>query len=366
MPSAGGPTSHKSAFFVALVLGSLFCTPTHAARFDTRSPLHLLRDCGMKLERFARKMTWKKLAREYGDAALTEILMQSHREKPVRDIRGNPLFRDFIDEGHRIYVSITTKPSRAKYLPQIIGQLDLTHIEKVFVALPLIYAHTGARYVVPEKLKGNPKVEILVPTVDLGPATKLIPAVERVRAKDPKSRIITIDDDIAYPRPVINELILASLYEPEAVIGVVGTYLSYFIKEARGFPTSAQKAGPHRDIIYQQEDIIEGYGSIIYQAGMVDTERLRWWLDDGPEAFVSDDLLINLGLEAVGIPRFSIQSNYVRRNDIIQLPYGFYEDALHLGEGLDYDTEGKIDHIKYDKVLRRLAPQFHPQMSATP
>ena len=90
-------------------------------------------------------------------------------------------------------------------------------------------AREGPRYTIPEsptryRMRGRRGPHRLLRTqVDWGPATKLIPTLSV--ETDPRTIIITVDDDLDYPSTLIEHLYRRSLQRPDAAIGMKGYWL---------------------------------------------------------------------------------------------------------------------------------------------
>jgi hypothetical protein len=249
------------------------------------------------------------------------------RSLPKRDLSSDPPSVQFLRD-HKIYISITTSPERIGLVSNVIRTLDLTNVEAVLVALPLKYGRNGAEYIVPPELLSMPKVKLLRPEKDLGPATKLLPAADYVNAIDPKSRVITVDDDIGYPNGMINDLIYFSARLPDAAVGTSSAKLSFW-----GIPATFAKAKPTINLNKAETvtpaDVLEGFGAVSYPAGKVDTNLIKRWALSCKECLLSDDLTISMSLQKNGTPRYGIRSSYYNRGSLVQFTYGFGNDALH-------------------------------------
>ena len=108
----------------------------------------------------------------------------------------------------KFIVSFTTSPTRInKCGPMIHSILDQTRKPDLFLLnIPETFARTGESYVIPKYIRKSLTVNQI--DVDYGPATKILPAVmylrERAGDYDPENtRIIYLDDDIAYPKRMI-------------------------------------------------------------------------------------------------------------------------------------------------------------------
>jgi hypothetical protein len=251
---------------------------------------------------------------------------------PKRDLNNDPPSLEFL-KNNKIYISLTTSPERIGQISNVIRTLDLTHVEEVIVAIPKKFGRNGKEYVVPQELLSMPKVKLLRPEKDLGPATKLLPAVEYARAIYPQSRVITIDDDIGYPNGMINDLIYFSARLPDAVLGASGANVGFWGIPAN-FTHSKPKLNLKRAETATSTDVIEGFGAVSYPVSKVDTDLIKKWAFKCNECLVSDDLTISMSLQKNRTPRYRIRSPYYNKGSLVTFGYGYQGDALHKGGGL--------------------------------
>ena len=124
----------------------------------------------------------------------------------------------------KIYISLTSNPLRLKNIPLMLSFLDLTHVYQIHINLPKyyrnkkkgVYSQKEIDYI--KSLDSRIKVYRL--DKDIGPITKILPTLKRVR--DNKAIIISLDDDVGYPRSIINELIYFTYKNPKAIWGGEG------------------------------------------------------------------------------------------------------------------------------------------------
>ena len=231
---------------------------------------------------------------------------------------------DIPTPNHKVYVSLTTSPKRISKIHWALKSLDLTYVDTVYLSLPNRYKNKED-YKIPSNLETDfPKLKIIYRAHDLGPILKLIPAIEEVRALgDLNALVITIDDDTAYPKGMIGQLIKESGRRKAVVTGCGKTpyfhgYQQYWFEPAA---------------LYPAVNLVEGYCGIAYPINLIDTERMKKLATVGPGNVckTSDDLVISWVLAEKKIPRFEIQNRFFPGNR--QLQFGFEEDALHAGSG---------------------------------
>jgi hypothetical protein len=280
-------------------------------------------------------------------------------------VRSSLQINDPIEEyrkKHPVIVSLTTSPKRISKIKHVFDTLDLDNIDYIVLALPLKYGRDQSEYIIPEELKNFPKLKILRIEKDLGPITKLIPAVEyaRYELKDDDAIIITIDDDTAYPKGMIKELLLNVILNENTVVSGSGQNLNYWNIHSI-FPQTDKNNGIN---IYTQNqdkyiDVIEGFAGIAYKSKYVDIE-LMTYLTKYKQCFVSDDIVISFVLAFSGVNRLKINNPYFSVEKIKQYGYGFENDALHRGAGLDNQetiykfNDENHNYEKYRKCYKNL------------
>lgn len=199
---------------------------------------------------------------------------------------------------HSVYVSLTTTPKRIKKIHKTLETLDLRNVDEILLAIPERYSKNNEPYDIPKSLvKQFPKLKILPLKDDLGPISKLIPAVEYAKSIDEEAIVITIDDDVAYPFSLVNELI----YQTLTTNAVVGTIVDDNL--SKDYSWSEQKQGfdisrfVHSKMFWKhlglrKRDIVIGFGGMAYQVKMLDTDKMVKISQLGKPCFQSDDLVI--------------------------------------------------------------------------
>jgi hypothetical protein len=245
---------------------------------------------------------------------------------------------------HKVYVTLTSDPERVKYLPLMLSLLDTKHVHEIHVNLPRMY-----RNEIPYdagdlmRLRRVDKVKVYRIPVDMGPITKVLPTLRRVDDKD--ALIISIDDDIVYPRGMINEHIHTAIAHPNDICTGSGFSFLDFKKTAKndGFdvknmykwwPSAVPAEWPFADIA-------EGFGSICYKKRLVDIDLMAVLNGKSKHCKLSDDFTINYSLQANCVNRRIIANRYLSLDLIHPLTVG-EEKGLHVqtppGTYWDYNT----------------------------
>jgi hypothetical protein len=280
---------------------------------------------------------------------------------PVRDILNlsskdeQKKIDNFLSK-HEVIVSLTTSPLRLNKLVAVLSTLDYTHITKVNIVLPEKYGPKQERYdEMPENLvqfmEEVPQVKILQVKKDLGPMTKMLPSI--TKSRDKKSLIISVDDDVAYPMGMINELIYQRIVKHPNTVLTMGESMPFFEEVGnmnRYWPEKRNK----RPFV----DIVEGWSSILYSPDLVNTTCMKKLASLSKQCFLSDDFVISYALAISNKKRLSITNKYA--DDPIPYAYGAGEDALHAGRGLgekrEYEKHSDaINFEKYTDCLKTIA-----------
>jgi hypothetical protein len=230
--------------------------------------------------------------------------------------------------------------------------LDQTRKPDLFLLnIPEEFARTGESYVVPKYIRKSLTVNRIA--TDYGPATKILPAVmylrdnDRAKTYDPAhTRIIYLDDDIAYPKRMIET------YEkmiPENDDNVWTSTGFDFVN------MSLNGKRAHKDTA----TIAEGYGSVCVKLKTFGDDFVeymtRYTAVDNQICRLSDDVILsnyyhrrNAGIFIMNIPGFLSIHDIWQEKKI--LDYGNEADALHLGA--DGTSDNNVD--RYKRVITAL------------
>ena len=230
--------------------------------------------------------------------------------------------------------------------------LDQTRKPDLFLLnIPDTFARTGETYTVPKYIRKSLTVNRIA--MDYGPATKILPTVMYCATGtgtsdyDPThTRIIYLDDDIAYPKRMIET------YEKMIPANDDNVWT------ATGFDFVNMKLSgkrTHKDIA----TIAEGYGSVCVKLSTFGDDFVeymtRYTAADNQVCRLSDDVILSnyYHMRSVGIHIMNIPG-FMSIHDIWQdkkiLDYGNEADALHLGAGGTSDNN--VD--RYKRVITAL------------
>jgi hypothetical protein len=200
----------------------------------------------------------------------------------------------------RVVVSLTTIPDRIDRIrPTLLSLLDQTRRPDAIVLNLPDHAHREQRhYEIPPFLDHLDAVERVACGEDRGPATKILPTLER--ELDPDTRIIVLDDDQVYPRNLVETLVAWSERLPDAAVG------------SRGFAIPAGFDIANRDTIYgthvdepRRVEIMQGSAGFLVRRRFFD-ERVFDYSTAPPEAFFVDDVWLAGHLARAGVDRYVV------------------------------------------------------------
>lgn len=245
----------------------------------------------------------------------------------------------------KMVVSFTTSPTRInKCGPMLNSILDQSRKPDLFLLnIPEEFARTGETYIVPKYIRKSLTVNRI--QVDYGPATKIVPTVlylrEHAELYNPEdTRIIYLDDDIAYPKKMVETY--EKMIAPNDHNVWTSTGFDFVNMELNGKRN-------HRDTA----TIAEGYGSVCVKLNTFGDDFMEYMTHytaiDNQICRLSDDIILsnyyhkrNVGINIMNLPGF------LSINDIWQeqkiLDYGNEADALHLGAGGTSDNN--VDRYK--------------------
>ena len=259
----------------------------------------------------------------------------------------------------KVIVSFSSIPSRIERTEKMFESIMSQSLipDEVVVALPKVSAREGCGYRIPSFILDS-GVTILDCDRDWGPATKLIPVLQR--EDDPDTIIVTVDDDIVYDPFVVEELVEISKKYPQDAFGFMGTrdkdsiHAEYLIWDR--FPVS----------------LLGGYRGILYRRGFFDLDILLRQYEDSSDCSLClvDDHLFANHLDLMGIGKYVVRTDHHRSvfpKDYVPLgyPYDMFLDGrlvglnfcfLNLGNSL-YDKvnseKTSASYRKYEQMARR-------------
>jgi len=257
--------------------------------------------------------------KEYNDAM--ELLIS-----PVRDISKITKIKNFL-KNHEVHISLTTSPLRLPKILAVLATLDTTYVKNINVVLPKKYGKNKESYDQNDidKISKYPKVNIIRTEKDYGPITKMLPVIRQVN--DPKSIIISVDDDVGYPIGMVNEFIYQKVVKyPNAVIESPDEGQNF-----RNDISNFNKLFPRKKANKPYADLVEGWLGVAYSKKLVNDKEMEIIADLSKECLLSDDLVISYVLAKHNVPVVKVNNKYLGLQ--LSYNYGAGDDALHKGGG---------------------------------
>lgn len=228
----------------------------------------------------------------------------------------------------KIVVSFSTTPHRINEIEATVKTILQQNIkvDAIYITVPYVFLRDNTPYVIPEWLQKNTKIKILRSEQDYGPATKLLGVLKQVQL-DPNTIIITVDDDINYPRNTFLQLAYKAQQNPNAAIGLSGVKPNYdqygvlIANNIGGFTTlKSDNSKP---------TILQGFGGIAYRRSFFGADIFEI-VNYPRECINSDDVYFSFYLAKNNIDRILLNNRFI---DKLKIDYdnevGLRNDALH-------------------------------------
>jgi hypothetical protein len=230
-------------------------------------------------------------------------------------------------------LSLTTTPTRIDHVNHLLSITpDLECFDEIHINVPRIFKRTSSPYEIPKNIERH----VHIVDDDLGPATKIVHTIERL--KNPDDIVVSIDDDNLLPQGLLKKLIEQCKLH-DCVITGLGKYLRYWnLPRMRPFPMKLASS--------KYVDLIEGWSGVAYRKKHVDPAWVRRIIQNScTECFVSDDLVLSAAIHLKGYSIQTLSSSHPRRQNqlaraIGELPWSHGPDAIHLGAGSSKTYEG--------------------------
>jgi hypothetical protein len=211
-------------------------------------------------------------------------------------------------------VTLASIPSRISKIRPVIDSVkaQTRRPDRIYVCIPEFCIWEQSPYDVPDWLRQDESVEVVVSPKDYGPATKLLGMLDK--EPDPATRIVIVDDDWAYAPNMLETLERRFEELGGVAIGSSGARLPrhWSTMESRIGPEIEDRPQLRHELVFIAEapkdiavDILQyGFGAMV----------LRGWFDDdirdlvAPQdpLFFADDVLFSGYLESKGIRRICI------------------------------------------------------------
>jgi hypothetical protein len=250
----------------------------------------------------------------------------------------------------RFVVSLTTSPTRINKIKRVLDSIMNQDFrpDRIYLNLPRLFKRDNSKFKkIPTFITDNPLVFINWCT-DIGPATKIIPALKH--ETDPESIIISIDDDILYGKNVLSNLVYYSYLYPDAVI--TG---SSFLENNQEYTKLYKKIPIFSRLYYSQ--FLEGFSGVLYKTRFFQNFNSDYITQSPISCQRGDDLMLSNFLLSQNIPILSIEN----RSFITPLEYGLGADALHttVSKGNVTSNQGNSNNYKSCIKWLKSSGNFH-------
>lgn len=213
----------------------------------------------------------------------------------------------------RVVFTFTTIPERIAAIDVMLKSLlDQSVLpDKIYLCIPRQSRLAPFRYEIPEWMHTIPLLEILEVETDLGPITKVIPALVR-EAAYPNARIVIVDDDGLYPHALLETLIQWSQRLPDAALGCSGVSVpsgllpSDILLKPHSWAANLRLT-PKTSQALSKVDYLFGYAGIVVQPRFF-TPSIHDYSGSPAGAYFEDDLWVGGNLQRNGVERYVIPS----------------------------------------------------------
>lgn len=257
---------------------------------------------------------------------------QQSSTMPIRALPQSTELQQFLDQ-HPVYLVMTSIPKRVKHIPSILQSLDTSKLTEIIIALPHTLNRTGETYHIPKKLHTIDKVRVLRTHKDLGPITKLLPALEAIKQTKKNAIVIVIDDDHFYPAGLVQEYIYA-LWQSNQKTAFSGAVAEFGIDTKPPVLYAVDLSLLHHAWPDQQPELLHGAYSMGFFTDQINAEWIHKILSfeqslGRDDCYLSDDLLISWSLRKHGCAFSTLNTPYFKRSFALPLEQNYWADALH-------------------------------------
>lgn len=220
----------------------------------------------------------------------------------------------------KIVFSLTTLPRRIKTIIPTLESLNNQTVkaDHIYLTIPKKCSRLDQKYPkIPKKIKKY--CDIVYVKEDYGPVTKLVGAL--LKETDPDTIIITVDDDVIYPKNLVKDLLYYHKKFPDSALSSSGLSIGYYPfrysikfnqkKNDYWFTMNSKKS--------KKIDILYGYSGALYKRSffpckhMLYNKFLKYSLEN-IDLFKNDDVFISFYLNKEHIDRRLVNTEDVINN----------------------------------------------------
>lgn len=230
-------------------------------------------------------------------------------------------------------ISLTSIPSRFKYLPAIIQQLSRQNVDRIWLNIPYSY-------------KRFPNKEIVIPDMqipnliinrckDYGPGTMYFGPIEGGCIAE---NIIVVNDDTSYPEHM-------SRY----YVDLINNDKSCWCTSGFNIDEYCINNGKVNRYNYEKVDVTESYGGVILKLKWL--TQIKQEFEKLLDITYNDDILVSNLMSKIGVSKKSVSDHIINIGMIKQYSYGMDQDAL-------WQNNGEGSHVPNNKrVFKSLRDQ---------
>ena len=252
-------------------------------------------------------------------------------------------FHDVSSASIQFVVSLTSSPSRLPHIEPVLQSLLAQTVKPkaIYLNLPDVFERTGESYTIPSWFSNYTDRVILNRCgKDLGPITKLVPALSRIDLSE-DVWIVTADDDIAaipYTLETYQRIVETTMSTEKRAIGLGGTFFN-----------RTKMYGPSE--MMKRVEILEGYGMPAYHRSFFNASFFEY-VDvcvKHLQTKRSDDVILSNWLSLHRIVKEQVGIPWCNRGRLFEkhlLSHGMKEDALNRLEPNEAKYAKAYDYLK--------------------
>lgn len=257
----------------------------------------------------------------------------------------NKTLKALTHKQQRVVISLTTTPYRIDKIQATLESLcdQSIKVERIYLNIPYIFERDNIPYVIPKWLESYTAVTINR-TEDFGPITKLLPTLDA--ETDPNTIIITVDDDVWYPRHVVRDLVAYAMQHPEVAVTPIN--IDFKLTENLDFTHIKHKFKNGADT-----KLVVGAAGVAYRRRFFAHDFAKLFATLPAPCTLADDLVISMYL---AYNHIKIEQTIHNSFNPIVVPFTYKEmeynrtpDALKYGES---DLSG--NQVRYAQCLVQL------------
>ncbi len=206
---------------------------------------------------------------------------------------------DFTPTQHKTIISLTTVPSRIRWLKPTLITLLQQKPDRIELNLANEPLKQDIPWQIPTWLTELRAVTIFWQNKDYGPASKFIPTIERHYQDD--CQILVVDDDMLYPRNLLSRLQQAAQETQQRAVFCTSGHKIKRHLDSRDLPLKDKHTAHDSRVA-----IIQGCGGYLIRPEYFDLERLKTIMTLTGDSIKQDDVWISGLLSEAHIPKFRV------------------------------------------------------------